>query len=139
MASQGLGRVGPECVQGGSYRKGFECLIFRPPPDQVASTYVLALAVRALEWADNMVPGTSLLIANLVFNLGQGGAIEVSWDGDLKTVECVGGEAVRAPRSPAGLGESAGVTIVGADNPRLVRDMPLTELTGRVQLPPPLL
>ena len=62
--------MGPEGIEGSADSEGFECLVFRPPSDQVAATYVLALAVRALERADNMVPWTRLLVTNLVFDLG---------------------------------------------------------------------
>ena len=132
-------RVEAKGIEIGSNGQALKSLIRSLAPAQVPVTNILALTIRTLEGAAEMVTRIGTPEAYIVLNLGKRFANKSLRHGHLEAVKRMREEAHSTPRSPAGPEIPLAVPITGTEKSCLKRDMFLTCLTRHVQLPPPCL
>ena len=136
MGSNSLGGSYPKRIQISTNNYALKRFIIYHPTLQITSPNVLTLTIRTLEGATKMVPWPSLFVANFNLDLSQAHPIEISWQLYLEIIQRVRGETCSTPSAFTGSKTSSGCAIICADDPRVVRDVLETLLTGHVQVPP---
>ena len=117
MGAHSLGRVRPEGIKVRPNGQAIKRVVLDVAHHQVTTPNVLALTVRALERAAQMVTGSCLTIPDLILHLCQGCSVEVPRDRCSKAIQMVWDEAISTPRPRASREPPAGVAKVCANNP----------------------